>query len=87
MIFIKEMPKENNTVDIRVDGILDSESIPILKRVCELHWEGEKTILLHLEGLLHISREGRDFLKKISKKIAVVEQPKFINLEGDDGKD
>jgi hypothetical protein len=87
VIFIKETPKGNDTVNIRVDGILDPESIPVLKKVCEIQWAAGKTVLLNLEGLLHISREGMEFLKKISKKIAVVEQPKYIYLDGDDLKD
>ena len=33
MIYIKESVSEDNTVTIRLDGILDSQSIPILKNV------------------------------------------------------
>lgn len=87
VIYIKETPYDDRSMDIRVDGILDSESMPILEKVCERHWEAEKKVLLHLGGLLHISREGRNFLKKIQDKVDILEPPKFIKLEGDDFKD
>ncbi len=72
MIFVKEATNKNN-IDIRVDGILDDESIPILEKICQVHSQAEKRVMLHIEGLFHISREGRDFLKKISGKITVLE--------------
>ena len=87
VIYIKETHYNEQATDVRVDGILDSESMHVLEKVCERHWEAEKKVLLHLGGLLHISREGRDFLKKIQDRVDILEPPKFIKLEGDDPKD
>jgi hypothetical protein len=42
---------------------------------------GSKTVLLRLEGLLHISREGRDFLRRVCKKITVVKPAKFMQFD------
>jgi len=81
MIYIKEMFHDERWVSIRVDGILDAESVKILKDVCDGHLEGEKKVQLHLESLLHISREGRDFLKEIQNKVLIVEPPQFIKKD------
>jgi hypothetical protein len=81
MIYIKEVVPGDQTVVIKVDGVLDSESIPILKSVCDRHLTGGKKILLHLEGLLHISREGKDFLREIPEKIAIINLPQYTKLE------
>ena len=69
MIFIRQGLINNNTIDIHVDGILNNESLPILERVCEEHIRSGRTVVLHKEGLSHITREGRDYLTAISPKI------------------
>lgn len=81
MVFIKEFLQSEKEVLIQVDGILDSDSIPILKTVCDLHLTGEKQINLDLRGLIHVSREGAVFLNSIPDKIQIVAIPKFAKLE------
>lgn len=80
MFLIKETAKENNTVEIRVDGILDSEALPTFKKVCEFHWQQEKMIILDLKGILQISEECRFYLEKASKRIMHIEYPKLMKL-------
>ena len=61
MIYIKELFVPNKSVTIQVDGILDQQSIPILKKVCQNHLYTGIKVLLNLDGLTHIAREGREF--------------------------
>ena len=72
MIYIKETLSDNNLVKISVDGFLDNESIPVLKAVCERYLNEEKRVQVHLGGLIHASREGRNFLKEMEKKVFFV---------------
>ena len=82
MIYIKETLLQDSSVEIRVDGVLDAESIPTLAGVCQKHLDSEKKILLHIEGLLHISREGMDFLRVIQKKVVIIDPlPRFKGVE------
>lgn len=84
MIYIKESFTSCNSVEVKVDGILDSQSIPILKNVCEVHLNADKRVLLQLAGLTHISREGRDFLHEIRNKVIMANIPQFARLETQD---
>jgi len=84
MIYIKESLGNYDTVEVRVDGILDSQSVPILKNVCEVHLNADKKVLLQLDGLTHISREGRDFLRAIRNKVIMANIPEFVRLETQD---
>jgi len=84
MIYIKESFVSHDTVEFKVDGILDSQSIPILKNACEVHLKADKKVLLVLDGLIHISREGRDFLHEIRNKVIIANIPQFVRLETQD---
>jgi anti-anti-sigma regulatory factor len=68
LIYIKERLENDDSVTIQVDGILDSESVPILKDVFERQRMKGRKVLLLLNGLTHISREGKQFLKELSEK-------------------
>lgn len=81
MIYIKELVDQSDSVTIRVDGILNRQSIPILKNVCQDHLNTGKEVILQLDGLMHISREGRDFLQDIKNKVIMLELPEFLRLE------
>jgi hypothetical protein len=82
MIYIKEKFVNDNLVEILLDRVLDPESITVLKNVCERHLENNKRVLLNLEGLLHISRSGRDFLRAIQNKVTIGKHPQLLSLEG-----
>jgi len=86
MIYIKEICSNDHLVTIQVDGILDSNSLSILKSACERHSNGKQEIELDLRKLLHVSREGRDFLKKIQQEGVRIEYPQVIGLEERDSK-
>lgn len=68
-------------VRIQADGILDCESIPVLDNVCQRHLKEKKEVQLCLQGLVHVSREGRDFLKRIKTRIAIIDPPRLMPLE------
>jgi len=79
VIYIKENYLGNKTVVIQVDGILDRESIPILRNIFTDHL-GEK-VSLDLQGLLHISREGRTFLREFEGKITLIDPSRFMDKQ------
>lgn len=73
MIYIKEIYVDDSSVILRAEGILDCESIPPLKNICERYLEWERKVMLQVEGLLYITREGRDFLREIQNKGVILE--------------
>ena len=81
MICIRETFPEDNATNLEVDGRLDWESLPILKNVCLRHLKKKRRITLHLRGLSHIDKEGRDFLKEIRDQLTLKGIPEFIKLE------
>ncbi len=68
MIYVKENLIDAQSVMICVDGVLDSESLIILKEIYERHTKREMNVLFNVKGLFHISREGRDFLAHLQEK-------------------
>jgi hypothetical protein len=79
MICIKENIVAPDSVVIQADGILDQESIPILRNILRRHLERKKTVSLNLLGLLHISREGRIFLPEFKGKIDFIDPGLFLD--------
>lgn len=80
MIHIKETVNDDNSITLYVDGRLDDSSIPTLKNICQLHLLDGRKIILDIEGLYHISREGRGFLNSIKDRITLEKIPSFIKL-------
>jgi serine phosphatase RsbU (regulator of sigma subunit) len=87
MIYVKENLQNDHSVKIQVDGILDEETIPILKKVLERHLEAGEKVYLHIDGLIHISREGKYFLQEVSKKAHIVTHNPLAELDGRSLKD
>jgi len=83
MIHIKENFLDRNTVAIVVDGLMDQGTIPILRGVCDRHLHEKRKVLLNLEGVVHITREGRQFLHGIHEKVSIANLPEFVKLEQD----
>ncbi len=81
-IHIKEAFEDDASVVIRIDGILDADSIPIVEEVCRRHLALGRKVLLEVEGLLHISRDGREFLRHIQDQVVIENAPQFVRLEG-----
>jgi len=80
MIHINETHSGWDTVLLGVDGVLDQRSVPVLEEVCHRHLREEKEIVLDLEGLLHITREGRKFLQEIEDRVGILNVPEFVKL-------
>lgn len=80
MIHINETDSGWDTVLLGVDGVLDQRSVPVLEEVCHRHLKGEKKIVLDLEGVLHITRDGRKFLQEIEDRVGIVNVPEFVKL-------
>lgn len=80
MIHIKENFLDEDTISIEVDGVLDQGTIPILKGVCERHLDEERKVVLNLEGVVHITREGRGFLHGIEHRVSIANLPEFVRL-------
>ena len=81
MIHIKEDFLDKNTIAIAVDGVLDQGTIPILRGVCDRHLHEQKKVLLNLEGVVHITREGRQFLHGIHDRVSIANLPEFVKLD------
>ena len=80
MIYIKEEFCDSNSVVIVADGILDSSSVQTLRNLCERHLEEHKKVLLRLEGLIRVSREGGKFLQEIQQKVTIVDPSRLTEL-------
>ncbi len=82
MIYIKEFIPDKNSVAIRPEGILDHTALPILESVLKKHIKGGKKILMDLGGLVHVSREAKDFLQELQGSIIFISSMEFKKLEG-----
>ena len=86
MIYIKETSQKNNITTIEVDGVLDQEAIPVLKKVCEHHLANGKNIEIDLRGISLITREGRKYLQKIRDKVTISHLPDFVQVDPSEDK-
>lgn len=80
MIHITEKEREDGTVIIKVDGVLDWESVPVLREVCGRCQAERRKIQLNLEGIVHVTREGRDFLYQQREQVVLVNPPRFLDI-------
>lgn len=80
MIYINETFPDKDSVAIQVDGLLDSESLPLLKNVCHRRIIAKKRVFLHLEGLVNSCREAMEYLREIEPKVTLVDPPEFMGL-------
>ena len=83
MIRVSEILSGRDSVSIRVDGVLDRRTLPILKDVCRRHIQSKERIELHLEDLINISREGVRFLRQLDRKFILVDPPWMVETESD----
>ena len=81
MLRIDENTLEQNAVAIKEDGVLDQDSILILKNVCDRYLNEKRKVFLNLEGLVHISQEGRNFIRDIQASVSIANLPEFIKLD------
>ena len=83
MIHIEETVLDKNTIAIKLGGVLDQGAIPVIQSVCDRYLESHRSINLDLEGLIHITREGRNFLNGIKQNVSLTHLPEFMQLEND----
>jgi hypothetical protein len=81
MIHIKAEYPDNKTAVIWVDGNLDRQSLSSLQKVCHNHLRQNKKILLHVEGLRHVSDDGKTFLREVRDKVTFLGLSPFLKLE------
>jgi anti-anti-sigma regulatory factor len=78
MIHIKQEVCDDFSVTIHVDGMLDRESMPLFRAVCESHLENKRRVSIDLRGLFHICREGIHYLTHVHPRVAFVNTPEFV---------
>jgi len=79
-ILITETESGSGAIVIKVDGILDRETVPVLSEVCERHIGRYREVRVNLEGIIHVTREGREFLQQQQKRLILVNPPLFLDL-------
>ncbi len=78
VIHVKESMADENTVSICVSGVLDEGTVPILRRVCDCRLDMHRQVLINLEAVAHISRDGRGFLKETGDRVSISNVPYFM---------
>lgn len=82
MIRIKEIFPDKHSIEVKVDGILDRDSLSVFEEICRRHLRENRRIWLNFEGLIHISREAREFLREIQDRIIGIRVPPAMEWEG-----
>ena len=80
VIRIEETVQDDDSVEIMMDGVLDRESIAVLDKVCHRHLNGTRRVVLNLQGLTYITREGRNYLTGMNDIVTFVNIPQFMRL-------
>jgi len=74
MIYIEEIQLNNSSVVIKISGVLDMDSKEDLREIFTRHFKSKKNISVDLTNIVHISREGRAFLKEFGNSIIIQER-------------
>lgn len=82
VILVREKILDNGTISVYVSGVLDQTAVPILKDVCDRHLGAGMHVLVDLEAVVHITREGRSFLQEIQGQVRISHLPAFMAPEG-----
>ena len=77
MIYIKGSPTEKEVL-LQVEGRLDRDSLPVLRKVCEHHWQEGRMVHLDLSGVYYVGREGRDFLLGVKDKLRLIGMSQYL---------
>lgn len=81
MVHIDEISNKDNTITIRMDGRLDSSSVPTIENICQDYLKKQQKIYVDLQGLYSICRDGKAFLDRIKYKVILQNVPAFIRLD------
>lgn len=80
VIRIEEIARADGSVEIKVDGVLNRDSLNLLDKVCRFYLNKERKIFLNLNGMIHITREGRNYLRGIKNAVSFTESPCFLKF-------
>jgi hypothetical protein len=78
VIHVKENILNENRVLLDVSGVLDSGAVPILSNLCDRHLDLGRTVVLDLEAVVHITREGRQYIQGIEQRVIINNLPEFM---------
>lgn len=81
MLHIEDMSHRMGFADLKVDGILDMSSLPVLKNIVEKKLSGRKRVRLQLAGVIHCDRSGIHFLRQVRDKVALDGMSEFLKME------
>jgi hypothetical protein len=81
VIHVKEILSDENTVTLNVSGVLDGETVQILRKVCDQHLDKGRKVTVNLEATAHITRDGRGFIQEISSNVGIVHAPEFMKTD------
>lgn len=77
MIYIKGSPTEKKVL-LQVEGRLERDSLPVLRSVCEHHWQEGRMIHLDLSGVYYVSMEGRAFLLGVKGNLKLIGMNQYL---------
>jgi hypothetical protein len=78
VIHVKENILSENNVLLDVSGVLDSGAVPVLSNVCDRHLDLGRAVVVNLEAVFHITREGRQFIQEIEHRVSINNLPEFM---------
>jgi hypothetical protein len=64
-----------------VSGVLDETAVPILRSVCDGHLGRGRSVMMSLEGVVHITRDGRRFMREVQDRVTFAYVPEFMKPE------
>ena len=69
MLRITKTLENEETIILRLDGKVDSATVPELEEECRRHrGQGDKTLLLDFSGVTFISESGLQLLQRITRE-------------------
>ena len=81
MIYISESNTGKSSVTIRVEGTLNSESLPVFEEVYAKHAKVKDQIAVDFSGIMSVDRKAKAFLKSIKNAVRFVKMPAYLKLE------
>ena len=81
MIHVQEHMLDDRIIAIDVSGVLDESAVPVIRRVCDRHIGRRHKVLLNLEAVVHITREGRVFIQEIRQIVRIANLPEFMKID------
>ena len=61
-----------------MEGRLDRDALPALRKVCLHHLKEELTIHLDVSGIYYLGKDGRDFLLSLKGKIKLIGMNQYL---------